>query len=542
MLGLKLMRNKNSSAAKIFSYFICFAPVIFFIVIFYFWIASAGTFSFDKSPGHYGELAEGFAQGHLNLSIDPDPRLLQLPDPYDPSQNIRIRYAGVHDVSLFRDKFYLYFGPGAALMAYLPYHFFTGQYPDQRWAAVMFASASFCILSLLFILMARPETKSQIVYVNLLMLLAGFGNLVPYFLARSDMYEVAISSGTFTTSLFLLSLFLASKYKKNSPVDDGFRAPKPEKIYNSSSRKKSRQAKMNANQDDLDVSLSENGETRTLFFLSFASLMAGMGVACRPNLIVLVFPLFICSWVLCDEKKRLKWAGIILAPLAFCGLMLAMYNYERFGSFTDFGSNYQLAGFDQRHEHWFNYDTVYGWKRQITALYMYFLNPPDYSIHFPFIIPSPHCPAWMFPGGTFVMEPIVGVLFGMPIVVLSFFSFLRKNSPRLILKSGFLKSLRNSPERLTLFVASVSFTAIFGLLLMIALIGTTSRYFVDFSGVLIFVSIALWYRNRPKNVIFGLVLLYTLIFGFMTGVQGYYNRFGTTNPDLIRRIERMFTF
>ena len=66
----------------------------------------------------YNLLAKGYLSGHLSLSILPAPELLALPDPYDPIANARLR---IWDATLFKGRYYLYFGPTPALLLFAPF-------------------------------------------------------------------------------------------------------------------------------------------------------------------------------------------------------------------------------------------------------------------------------------------------------------------------------------------------------------------------------------------------------------------------------------
>lgn len=66
---------------------------------------------------------EGLASGQASLPIKPDPRLLKLPNPYDPDENQGYR---VLDASLFEGKYYCYFGVVPFLFIFVPWLKMTG--------------------------------------------------------------------------------------------------------------------------------------------------------------------------------------------------------------------------------------------------------------------------------------------------------------------------------------------------------------------------------------------------------------------------------
>ncbi|HXQ79978.1 MAG TPA: hypothetical protein VN775_01610, partial [Opitutaceae bacterium] len=103
-----------------------------------FWIADgARAFDGDRRDAwhHYEYLVDGFLKGQTSLSVEPAPELLRLRDPYDPSQN---RPWQLWDASLYRGKYYLYFGPTPVLVM-LPWRVVTGHHLPQRLAVAVFA-------------------------------------------------------------------------------------------------------------------------------------------------------------------------------------------------------------------------------------------------------------------------------------------------------------------------------------------------------------------------------------------------------------------
>lgn len=122
------------------------------VFAFYLWTAATGwrPLAFPSDPGRPGTsafagnhnlLAQAFLAGHLYLTIPPDPRLLALPDPYDPGQNHLYRLPA----SLYKDRYYLYWGPAPVLLLFLPFRAPTGLYFPENLAGVLF-----CFTSLLF--------------------------------------------------------------------------------------------------------------------------------------------------------------------------------------------------------------------------------------------------------------------------------------------------------------------------------------------------------------------------------------------------------
>jgi hypothetical protein len=101
---------------------------------FYLWTAATGWRSLaprrelgrkgDRDfAGFHNLLTEAFLAGQLHLTIPPDLRLLALPDPYDPVANAPYR---LPEASLYRGKYYFYWGPAPVLLLFLPFRLLIG--------------------------------------------------------------------------------------------------------------------------------------------------------------------------------------------------------------------------------------------------------------------------------------------------------------------------------------------------------------------------------------------------------------------------------
>ncbi len=73
----------------------------------------------------------------------------------------------------------------------------------------------------------------------------------------------------------------------------------------------------------------------------------------------------------------------LVVPLAVCGVILAWYNWARFGSVFEFGLYYQLAAFNLQA----NYPILFSRVYLIQNIYNYFLNPFGLAGSFPFVQP-----------------------------------------------------------------------------------------------------------------------------------------------------------
>ena len=139
-----------------------------------------------------------------------------------------------------------------------------------------------------------------------------------------------------------------------------------------------------------------------------------------------------------------------------------LYNHARFGSFTDFGANYNLTVNDM---------TKRGWNigRLAPALFAYFLQPPSVTGVFPFLQAAPFETTYL--GQTIKEITFGGVLACLPILwVLPF--------AKRILELRF-------KTRSTRTIAGVIIALLFGgvvvALMDAEMAGILQRYFADFS-------------------------------------------------------------
>src|SRR3954470_24473301 len=83
-----------------------------------------GGFASREPTGFYGWLTEAFSLGQTHLTIEPDPRLRSLQNPWAAYQGV----PRLHDATYFEGHYYLYFGPTAAIFPGLPWRWLTGTY------------------------------------------------------------------------------------------------------------------------------------------------------------------------------------------------------------------------------------------------------------------------------------------------------------------------------------------------------------------------------------------------------------------------------
>lgn len=326
--------------------------------------------SFNAIPNNlYQYLTESFLSGHLNLLVSPSPELLQLADPYDPTQNIHLR---LHDASLYKGKYFLYFGPLPVVMFYMPFKLLTGFYPSGGFAAFFFLSLGF-IVNFLLLIKIKERYFPRVSELQLVLMgsLLGFTNGAPFLMSRPMTYEVAIAAAYCFMSFALFFLY---------------------KIF-------------------------QQYKTKDLILFS---LYLSLCVAARPHFVLVCFfmlPALLIYLLRHTENRRLTLTAALFIPAAGVGAILALYNYLRFGSIFDFGHLWQLSCNNIQALH-VELATLGKIPRNLAySFYFYFLQPFTVGSTFPYIGLLWHN-CWYHIDNDYYLEAVAGVLTTTPFILL----------------------------------------------------------------------------------------------------------------------------
>ena len=321
----------------------------------------------------YAELAKAMAHGQVYLDEEPPQWLQDMQDPYDKGARDELQKETgqpyLFDVAYHDGHYYVYFGVVPVLLFYLPYYVITGtSFPTA--IGVLIGVVAFVLgCSALLDRFARYHFKrvSLGLYLLLQIPLVMCSGLL-YLVKFPTFYSLPISLGL-AFSVWGLYFWMRGRATE-----------RPEGWYLA------------------------------------GSLCMALVVGCRPQLVVLslvAFPLFWRSFI---TKRRLftptgaREFACLVAPYAVVAAGLMGYNYARFGSFTDFGANYNLTVNDM---------TKRGWNigRVAPAVFSYFLQAPTTSGVFPFVKPALFETTYMGQtikevtfGGIFACLPILWVL------------------------------------------------------------------------------------------------------------------------------------
>jgi hypothetical protein len=445
--------------------------------------------------GYYNLLADAFLSRHLYLPIEPDPKLLELDNPYDAKANAPYR---LHDASLKNGHFYFYFGPVPALLLFSPFRILgIGMMSEPLACSILYI----LILILSYEMVCTLCGKSGIKpgwWNPFAAITIGLGGNALFILRRPVVYEVAILSGCV---LALLAIRFLIEYL-----------------------------------------LAKSG-SKWLIFITGAFISLSMG--CRPNSIILAPVAGLCLLIFLFKKKpRPTYATIfgvlcILAiPIIVGGALLLLYNYQRYGQALEFGMNLQLTAvgapnvaFSKKTS--FLTHFIADPNLIISNLIYYFIIPPKIQDIFPFISAAQDR---LFLGDIKLhgVDSMVGFLISCPIIPIGII---------LIIINIFL-----SNKRYILFIAILpslfGFASLIGLSILFT--NATMRYFGDFLPLIIISSVMgcifiITISNKFLKILLFPVIWIFLIFcstiNIAIGQTGYYDLFRRGEPELYYRIE-----
>ncbi len=155
--------------------------------------AAGSDFAWGRGDlgGYYNWLARGFAEGHLYMPVEPDPRLLALPNPIDPKAGLDL--PKMFDAVLYNRHYYLYHGAAPAVLLFVPWLLLTHHDLPENYALYLL-----CLGGYLFMALTLMALADRGPWMTGLMLVAlACCTLVPFLLNRIWVYELAIGGGYF---------------------------------------------------------------------------------------------------------------------------------------------------------------------------------------------------------------------------------------------------------------------------------------------------------------------------------------------------------
>jgi hypothetical protein len=454
---------------------------------YYLWTvwSSGSPIAFHQSRADYHNLlSDGFLSGHLHLNVAPDPRLLALPDPYDPVANQPFR---THDLSLYHGNYYLYWGPTPALLLYIPFRLLgLGAIPPTL-AVFLFAFVGFCFsIACLRALTQRFVPNAPRWMLAAAAIALALGNALPFTMRRVAVYEVTI------TAAFCLSF--VALYLLITGLRDGVRLGR----------------------------------------LAAASLLIGVAVGARPTMIVWALGLVVLAAVLYrhtpDRRTRRQILAALLGPVIAIGILLMLYNVLRFDNPLELGVRYQLTSY--------NPGTYQGYKLAYIppGIWYYLFTTPHLTLGLPYInLPEqPMSYPFNAPARYDGVQIIGGVLPTAPFTVLALAvpAVLRGTARRVILSLVAVAFLIIVMASFALWGATMRYEVDFASLLLIA----AALGWIGWAGQL---------SGRRRHLLTAggtLLIAWTVACGATFGLMGYGQSLRWTSPHIFTRLQELTSF
>lgn len=474
------------------------------VAVTYAWFASVGTWSSWPATSAYHDMqADAFLHGQTYLRIDPDPRLLALPNPYDPEARADI--AHVWDASLFQGRYYLYWGPVPALVI-APMKALGLRVEDNALTFLFMVGTLFWVTRILTRTWRDHFHDLSGWVVVAAVLTIGWANPAPWLLSSPHVYESAIAGGQF----FLL-MGVNALYPHLAP---------------------------------------DGGRLRDLLW---AGISFALSAGTRSNLapaILIASGIVVAHILVHRVRGDIRWARSLVAyltPLVLAAAALGAYNQVRFGSSLEFGQLYALTSFDSGSLP----ATEFSLGNVAPNLYNYLLNPVRTLSVFPYLKPN-----WGGVGSSvlrirapegYLSWQTSGVLVVAPFVVFALRAALSLRGRQL---GAALNGDRSSQIRwLTGVLLGIALAAFAVLQVFVA---ASMRYQSDFmTSLLLAAALGLWggLAERARSgrtgalwALTGLILMaWTAAAGLLLGVTGPHSRFENLNPELFDRLTRFFT-
>ena len=120
--------------------------------------------------GFYNFISRGLLGGHLYMPFEPSPKLLALPNPWDPTVGNDYK---IFDLALYNGHYYLYHGVVPAVLLFVPWRLVTKHDLPETFAVFLFAFGGFlfaCGTFLRILSIARVQIGPALLGVSLLAL------------------------------------------------------------------------------------------------------------------------------------------------------------------------------------------------------------------------------------------------------------------------------------------------------------------------------------------------------------------------------------
>lgn len=340
----KINTDRFTKSEKVKTLFLL-AHIWAVIFVIYAWFTTFGNFTtWKNTTRYYSQLADAFGKGQLYVDAEPGQALLAAENPYNPTNRPPFNDE-IWDMSLYKGKLYLYWGPLPALLI-TPIQLISGK-PITDIFLVYFFFCGLLIFNSLIILKLWRRFFAKIPAWNVALSIFVIGLILPvlWSLNKPEVYQAAIGAGQF----FLIGgiYFAISAFENIPAIKKG-----------------------------------------SLFL---AGLFWALSVGSRAmNALPIFFAVLLTMlWVLKSASKPImrteyvKTLAALFLPLIAGAAAIGWYNWARFDSPFEFGLRYQITIH--------NLDQLIGLTFQtdyfLPNLYAYVFQPFEAVSKFPFIQP-----------------------------------------------------------------------------------------------------------------------------------------------------------
>ncbi len=461
--------------------------------------------------GYYSELASAFQHGSLSLEIKPNPALLALHDPYDPTARNSNNVPYPIDFSLYRGNYYLYFEPVPALFL-LVIRLLGISAIGDHYLVFGFVLGMLILQALLIIKIWYRFFKNIPVWTILFCILfCGLVSPMSWILTEARVYEAASTSGQF---FFLVGLYF--------------------------------------------VIVALDRESVSTVQLAIAGISWVLAIGSRLTQIVPIsfVVLMIVFWAF-RTYSQTKLRSKVILPLIAVGLplvlgmaMLGWYNWARFNSVFETGFYYELAGsFLQKYSH-----VLFSPLYLLPNLYNYLVMPPKIKMTFPFLQPVAgygaakfyfiHLPQIYHEGG------MTGILFSAPFVLFAGIPVLS-----LLSRKKDTNGQGDQEHDTFLFkwlIISLLGAFLFGFAPIVMYFFVETRFLIDFMSSLVLLSIIGFWQGynflSHKSALYklyvavGMILIITsIVVSVLLAFSAHAEQFQEFNPILWNHLIRLFS-